>query len=392
MNHFRSPDELNWQLYIHVPFCEKKCHYCDFRTWEAPSLAQKQWLESISIDLELRAPALEKQVIRTVFIGGGTPSFLSVSMFRTLVARITENYNCNSLLEWTVECNPSSLTREKLDLFHELGIGRLSLGVQSFDEKELQLMGRVHNPDGARRALQLVAEDGRFAFSGDLIFGLPGQSLEQFLFNLREMMSYNPDHMSFYGLTIEKGTRFDEWNKAGSLFLPEAEQYNQLYLQGIELIESQGYQRYEVSNFSKTGKESLHNQGYWDRRPYFGFGPGAHSFDSSLRYWCPDTLESYRAWCKEGCSLDACERDTLGVTETLDEIVFLSLRQTKGLALNQLVPFCKTKQTASFRDILPEAFFSRWKQHLEIEDARIALKGEGWLLLDEIAAELLAAL
>ena len=205
------------QLYVHVPFCEKKCHYCDFASWELPAVQQRRWTEVILKELDSRAADAAGRPVDTVFFGGGTPSLLAPEFLERICKRLASLYDLSKVREMSLECNPSSLKAEKLDLYHSLGFNRVSLGIQSFHASELTRLGRVHTVDTAKSALATVAADGRFQFSGDLIFGVPGQTEASFLESLRTLLSFRPDHVSFYGLTIEDGTEFAKQKASGEI-------------------------------------------------------------------------------------------------------------------------------------------------------------------------------
>jgi len=372
------------QLYVHIPFCEKKCHYCDFASWELPASRQRPWTETLLREMEIRGQGLEKRAVRTVFFGGGTPSVLAPEFLEALVLALRSRFDCSKVEEWTIECNPSSLNRAKLSALKELGFTRVSLGVQSFDAGELKRLGRVHSPEGAHAALRALAEFGHFAFSGDLIFGQPEQSLASFLQSLETMLTYDPSHVSFYGLTIEAGTEFDRLAHAGRLRLPDPEAYNAQYLAGVEFLAERGYQRYEVSNFAKPGLACRHNQGYWNEVEYLALGPGAHSLLAGNRMEAPRGFEEYLQWGADGFPLSSCGLDVLDGDSRLAERIFLSLRQAQGLDIQAL---CR-----DFQIVIPAPTLDKWLKAgmLEKSGNQVKLIGEGWLLLDEIASDLLA--
>ena len=324
---------LPLQLYVHVPFCEKKCHYCDFASWEMPAVQQRRWTEIALKEIEAKAPFAAGRPIDTVFFGGGTPSLLAPEFMEAIVARMRALYDLSQVREMSLECNPSSLKREKLDLYHGLGFNRASVGIQSIHADELSRLGRVHSPEAARAALDTMRADGRFQFSGDLIFGVPGQTQERFLASLRALLEYDPDHVSFYGLTIEEGTEFARQKAAGILIMPEDGIYNGMYQAGVELLAQAGYERYEVSNFAKPGRASKHNQGYWNGAEYLAFGPGAHGFIGSKRTASPRSFEGYLEWGAAGFPESGCEVDALTTEDKATEAVMLGLRQGQGLEL-----------------------------------------------------------
>lgn len=348
-----------------------------------PAVQQRRWTEVLLKELEAKAPLAEGRDIDTVFFGGGTPSLLAPEFMEAIVARMRSLYDLSRIREMSLECNPSSLKREKLDLYHALGFTRASIGIQSFHADELARLGRVHTVETAHQALGTVNADDRFQFSGDLIFGVPGQTEERFLASLRSLLSYDPDHVSFYGLTIEEGTEFARQKAAGTLAMPDDAVYNGMYRAGVALLSEAGYRRYEVSNFCKPGKASKHNQGYWNGAEYLAFGPGAHGFIAGRRVVAPRSFEAYLAWGAAGFPESACAVEILTDEERRMEAVMLGLRQDGGLEMGKLRGLGIT---------IPDAVLAKWAAAgmLEVTPAAVKLIDEGWLFLDEICADLVA--
>jgi putative oxygen-independent coproporphyrinogen III oxidase len=371
------------QLYIHVPFCEKKCHYCDFASWELPAVQQRRWTEVLVRELEKRAVLGQGRWVDTVFFGGGTPSLLATEFLDRIVQRMRSLYDISRMREMSIECNPSSLTKEKLQLYHELGFTRLSLGIQSFHASELSRLGRVHTVETAGLALETVAADGRFQFSGDLIFGVPGQTEATFLQSLRTLLSYKPDHVSFYGLTIEAGTEFAKQQQSGALVLPEDGTYNEMYTKGVELLRVNDYERYEVSNFSRPGRPCFHNVGYWNSIEYLAFGPGAHQFFGNRRDVSPKSFEGYLEWGSRDFDAGSCESEELTLENRISEAVLLGLRQGRGFSIEALSLMGFRAHAETLR---------KWEKVGMLEQANgyVTLVDEGWLFLDEIGSDLLA--
>lgn len=368
-----------------MPFCEKKCHYCDFASWELPAVQQRRWTEVVLRELEARAPLVAGRPVDTVFFGGGTPSLLAPEFMQRIVAAMRSRYDLSRVREMSLECNPSSLKQERLDLYHALGFDRASIGIQSFHASELARLGRVHTVETAKAALETVARDRRFRFSGDLIFGVPGQTEASFLESLRTLLSFSPDHVSFYGLTIEEGTEFARQKAAGTLVMPEDGTYNAMYESGVALLEQAGYHRYEVSNFCRDGRSSLHNQGYWNGAEYLAFGPGAHSYFDGRRSVSPRTFEGYLEWGGAGFPEAGCAVETLTDENRVAEGIMLGLRQAAGVDLELLRNATGAK--------LPDSALRKWENlGMACRDSgRFRLVGEGWLFLDEIGSDLLAA-
>jgi putative oxygen-independent coproporphyrinogen III oxidase len=334
-------------------------------------------------EIETRFPSAQGRSVDTVFFGGGTPSLLAAEFMERIHAAIRSRYDLSNLREMTIECNPSSLKREKLDFYSSLGFTRMSIGIQSFHADELRRLGRVHTPETARQALEAVAADGRFHFSGDLIFGAPGQTGESFLESLDILLSHGPDHVSFYGLTIEEGTEFARQKASGALIMPEDGIYNGMYAAGVSLLEERGYSRYEVSNFCKPGRSSLHNQGYWNNAEYAAFGPGAHCFLGGKRSVSPASFEAYLEWGARGFDAASCTEEILTRADMATEAVLLGLRQAGGADMERLRRLGLE---------IPEGVLGKWEAvgMLARENDRIRLIGDGWLFLDEIGSDLLA--
>jgi oxygen-independent coproporphyrinogen III oxidase len=379
------------QLYVHVPFCEKKCHYCDFASWESPAVTQKKWLDVALREIDQAAAYNNGQFkgakVSTIFFGGGTPSVVPVRYLEQLLAKFREHFDLSAVHEMTLEANPSSLTHDKLAAWRGLGFHRVSVGVQSFHQDELTLLGRVHTPETAEAALELLSSEAASSdlrYSADLIFGLPGQTSERFLANLERLLRYKPDHISFYGLTIEEGTKFDELHKAGRLTLPEGDVYQNMYDAGVGLLRRHGLGRYEVSNFARAGQECRHNQGYWNGASWLAFGPGAHGFDGRRRWMNPRQLEDYLAWGDAGFDDAAREWDVLDDNDRLTEAVSLGLRQARGFSLVDVA--------RDYGATWDPAVFARLEaaDYARLEDGFVRLLEKGWPLLDEIAADLLA--
>jgi oxygen-independent coproporphyrinogen-3 oxidase len=376
---------MSLQLYVHVPFCEKKCHYCDFASWESPAVTQKKWLATALAEIDHAGRGEWGGVkVSTVFFGGGTPSVVPAVYLEKLVAKLGENFDLSDVGEMTLEANPSSLTHDKLKAWRALGFHRVSLGVQSFHQDELTLLGRVHSPETAISGLELLSSEPGLRYSADLIFGLPGQTPERFLSNLETLLQFNPQHISFYGLTIEEGTEFDRRHKAGHLVLPEGDHYQDMYNKGVALLAARGLERYEVSNFAVRGQECRHNEGYWNGAPFLAFGPGAHGFDGERRWENPHDLQDYLAWGDAGFPETAREWDILDADARLTEAVSLGLRQARGFSLREI--------EGTFGVTWPDSVFAKWEQGACVvrENGRVRLLEAGWPLLDEFAADLLA--
>ena len=366
-------------LYIHVPFCPKVCHYCDFAVMKAPERLQWEWLEAIVQEYECRVQSEWK--VDTLYLGGGTPSILIEGVFQELIQYLKSKGVLNELQEFTLELNPETASEKMLGLYRTSGVDRISMGVQTFDAKILNLLGRSHQPDDACFALTLL-KDFDFELSLDFMFGLPEQSTEGFLGDLEMALQYHVNHISFYGLTVEKNTLFEQWERKEKLNFSD-EYYDDMYLKGAELLLQHGLARYEVSNFARPGFESKHNNAYWKHIPYIGLGPGAHSFINSERSYGPRKFKDWAGWVGRQCessnmSVERIEGETL-----FNEIVWLSLRRREGLNLDLL------KEFGWYDRVYDNLEKSSYKKYLHMDSENIKLGTRGWLFVDEISADLI---
>lgn len=369
-------------LYVHVPFCETKCAYCDFASWAGRGGEEEAWLGRIERELGFRGKDASGP-LSSVFFGGGTPSALSGNGLDRLCRAIHDNFRLTEGCEWSMEANPVSLTPKKLDIARQAGVNRISLGVQSFEPDLLRRMGRAHDADQARSALDLVAASG-LRWSADQIFALPGQTLDQFLSSLGTLLSWKPSHVSFYGLTLEPGTEFWRQHEAGKLREADEDLYADMYLQGVAFLADAGICRYEVSNFAAPGEECRHNEAYWDTRStWLAAGNAAHGYEPHLRWRNPRGLGAWSEWVDSGCPVKDVAAEELDVEERWTEEWFLGLRQERGVDLARL------REEFPRKSFPVEAVGRRIAAGQVVADSdRIRLVGEGWLLLDAIAVEL----
>ncbi len=376
------PGETILSLYVHVPFCETKCAYCDFASWAGRGGEEEAWLGRIERELALRGQQADKPLY-SVFLGGGTPSALSEKGLERLCRAIGEHFLFQPQMEWSMEANPVSLTPAKLGIAKDHGVNRISIGVQSFEPQLLRRMGRAHDADQAREALDLVAGSG-LRYSADQIFALPGQTLSQFLSSLRTLLAWNPSHVSFYGLTMEPGTEFWKQHEAGQLSEADEDLYADMYAQGVECLADAGICRYEVSNFAKLGDECRHNEAYWDTRSsWLAAGNAAHGYTPHLRWRNPRGLTAWSNWADEHFPMKGLIAEELDVEQRWTEEWFLGLRQSKGVDLARMSVEFPSK-------VPPKPAIARRiaSGHVEVAGNQLRLTGDGWLLLDAIAVEL----
>jgi oxygen-independent coproporphyrinogen-3 oxidase len=328
-------------VYVHVPFCERVCPYCDFAVVAARRLAtarEDAYVVALLAELVLRAPAWDGRVLASLYLGGGTPSLLRPASIARLVAAAKAAFPARGPVEVTLEMNPGTTERERLPGFREAGVNRLSIGIQSFDDAVLKRLGRAHRAQEGRAALRAARDAGFENVSLDLIFGAPGGSEAQLARDLDDAIAFAPEHVSAYELTIEAATPFERAARRGQLALPDEAESVRCFELVEERLEAAGLARYEISSFAQPGRASLHNRRYWERRPVLGIGMGAWSNDPpdavapfGARRANPRDLDAYLAWVARGEAPDPGPREVLSEATARGEAVFLALRTVRGL-------------------------------------------------------------
>ena len=338
-------------LYVHVPFCQTKCPYCDFNTYQGIESLMSPFLDALLTEIATWARALNHPPVNTVFFGGGTPSYLPDGFLGRIMEAIGRGFPVCPDAEITIEANPGDLmSPDKAGSLLAQGINRISIGVQSLDNDLLNLLGRRHDADQAIGAFRTVSEAGFDNVNMDLIYGLPRQSLDQWQDTLSRLAALEPAHISLYCLTVEEGTPLHRWVEKGEVPLPDPDLAADMYQYAREHLQDKGYHHYEISNWSRPGLASRHNLAYWRNVPYLGVGPGAHSCLGGYRFWDMDPprayIEASRRWATEmrepPGSITAEWLETVGPVgghEPIDldlaavETMFLGLRLLDGLDL-----------------------------------------------------------
>ena len=318
------------ELYIHIPFCVKKCSYCDFLSAPATEQTKEAYMAALFAEIGGRAKDYKDRIVTSVFIGGGTPSLLSGDSIRQLMEHIREGFSLAPDAEITMEVNPGTVTAEKLTAFYAAGINRLSIGMQSAQEQELKILGRIHDFDGFCQVYREAVEAGFTNINVDVMSGLPGQTLASYKDTLEKVLRLEPmpQHISAYSLIVEEGTPFAAMADRGELPLPEEDTERAMYEETIEVLAGYGFHRYEISNYALDGYECRHNVGYWIRRDYLGFGIGAASLIDNVRFQNGRDLNAYLAHplaCRE-------EQQSLTTQEQMEETMFLGLRLIRGVS------------------------------------------------------------
>lgn len=315
-------------LYVHIPFCKKRCLYCDF--FSTTQLGrQEAYVKALCKEIKERQNEAGEP-IRTIYIGGGTPSTLDI----TAIRRILDTIGIDDAEEITVELNPGDATEEYIRGLKDIGVNRLSMGVQSFQDELLQLIGRRHNAQQAIEAVQMAQETGFDNLSIDLIYALPGQTMEQWKADIEKALRLGIQHISTYGLMYEEGTALTKMRDRGEIQETDEETENAMYDYLCERLKEAGFVHYEVSNFALPGYEAKHNSSYWDGTPYVGVGAGAHSYIRNIRSWNPNDLEAYIRGIEEGTLVR--ESETLTEKDLYNERIMLGLRTNKGIPLSDV--------------------------------------------------------
>ena len=280
-------------LYVHVPFCATKCPYCDFNTYQGIEVLFQPYLEALTTELSLWGRVLGAPRINTIFLGGGTPSYLPSGYIQRILETIHSSFRVADHAETTVEANPDDLDPARCGSLISEGANRLSIGVQSLDDGLLKVLGRRHNAAQAVQAVKTARAAGLANISLDLMYGLPNQSVAQWRDTVERVVDLVPDHLSFYCLTPEEGTPLYQWLQEGSLDPLDSDLAADMYQWARETLAQAGFRHYEISNWSKPGRSALHNEGYWRNLPYLGVGPGAHSHLGDFRFWDVSSPKTY---------------------------------------------------------------------------------------------------
>lgn len=324
-------DFAELEIYIHIPFCVQKCAYCDFLSAPADEIVRGRYIEALKGEIREQNSLGTGYKVTSVFIGGGTPSVLEGAQMGEILKNIRKYFRVEADAEITVECNPGTLSEDKLSCYKQSGVNRLSLGLQSADNQELKLLGRIHTYEEFLESFSLARKAGFGNLNVDLMSGLPCQTRKSWRETLHQVIDLNPEHISAYSLIIEEHTPFYERYKPGGLeehLLPDEDTERQMYYDTRDMLEAAGYERYEISNYAKPGFACRHNLGYWERKEYLGLGLGASSLIKGVRFVNHKKLSAYL----EG-SYTHEEVQKLTRQEEQEETMFLGLRKAEGVLL-----------------------------------------------------------
>ncbi|MBS4034584.1 MAG: radical SAM family heme chaperone HemW [Ignavibacterium sp.] len=374
----------NCAIYIHIPFCDHKCIYCDFYSIITSDNVDN-FLTSLSKEIKFFAEKYSNgREFSSIFFGGGTPSLMHSDYIKTIIGELNKNFNIYSDSEITIETNPGTVNLKKLKEFRQSGINRISIGIQSFNEDELKFLTRIHDKETAIQTVYHAVDAGFENISIDLIFNLPGQTKEKWKSNLHTVVSLPITHLSAYSLILEQGTILNKMVLDGKVKIQDEDYDAELYKSTIEFLIKSGFKQYEVSNFAKPGYECIHNKAYWEHREYLGFGTSAHSFMNGKRWWNFSSLKRYISEI-ENNSQAVMNEEVPTEKQLHDEYIMLALR-SKGIILNEYLSRFKSdwinKNYSYFETLKIENF-------LKMDNNTIYLTPKGYSVCDEILKNIL---
>ena len=368
-------------IYIHIPFCKQKCSYCDFHFSTTFQSYRQSMIECLVVEIEKRVSYLENKEIETIYFGGGTPSLLTSDELKLILDSISDKYTISKFPEITLEANPDDISREKLVSWKQLGINRLSIGLQSFREEDLKWMNRAHTSEESLGCVALAKEEGFNNISVDLIYGLPNFTLEDWRKNIQTVIDFGIDHISAYCLTVEEKTALSKWVSTKKIIPANEDEQSEQFEVLISELEKAGINQYEISNFSKINSESKHNSNYWKGKHYLGIGPSAHSFNGISRSWNISNNRKYIQLI--GDNKDTFETEILSIEDQFNELILIGLRTTVGVNLDQLNSIQVPNEI--FWTKITSMQKSEW---LLVTKTSIFLTKSGRLKADYIASEL----
>ncbi len=368
-------------IYIHIPFCRQACHYCSFHF--STSLKNKGTLVlAIQEELKLKQQLFADREIHSLYFGGGTPSLLTPEELTAIMTSVRKNYSLTRDAEITLEANPEDVSTQKLSAWSKLGINRLSIGIQSFSDKDLKFMNRAHNAAQSHEALRMINESEIHSVTADLMFGLIDGNLEDWKSNLDKIASYKLTHLSIYNLTIEEQTVFANWKLKNKLNEPLPQEQEEQFYYTSRYLSSLGYDHYEISNYAIPGNYAMHNTNYWKRIPYLGIGPSAHSFDGNKRSWNVSNNANYIKQYNSGSYQQNTE--LLDQSDHYNELVMLGLRTKWGINLHLIKKLHVGIQQHFERLSIPLV----QSGILKITNDYATLTHSKWYLSDQIASDL----
>jgi len=367
-------------LYIHFPFCIKKCNYCDFASFPFNEHEKSLYIRALQSEISLFMDYFPDSKIRveTMYFGGGTPSLLNSRETEEILSHLSKYFDFSGISEFTIEVNPETVIKNKFIEFRRMGINRVSVGAQSFNDNTLKLLGRVHNAAKIHKSFEILRDVGFSNINIDLMFSLPNETFSEFMYSLKEAVSLAPEHISLYSLVLERGTPLFQASK--KMNLPNEDESRGQYLNGIRFLAENYYSQYEISNFAKTGFECKHNLSYWESRPYLGFGVSAGSYLARRRWKNVSSLESYFSHLNKK-ELPISFREFLKEKMQKGEFLIMALRLTEGFDVSLYYNRFGVLPDEAFKE---EINFLTKKRFLSADKTSIKLTQKGLLVANQV--------
>lgn len=374
-------------IYIHIPFCYSKCYYCDFNSYTDKNKYIEKYIEYLKKEIDLYSETLKQHKLKTVFFGGGTPSHIDARYISEILKYLYSKIDTSSIVEVTIESNPKTLDLNKLNTYKSAGVNRISLGVQTLDDNLLKSIGRAHTAKDFYNTYKMLRDSGFKNINVDIMFNLPGQSLEDLMDTLTKVISLDVTHISLYSLNIEENTPFFEMYEKGEISLSDEDIEREMYHKSIEFLENEGYHQYEISNFAKLDYECQHNLIYWKLEPYIGLGLSAHSNIDSLRYGNVDSFDDYfKLLDNNKLPIDESSKEFIKKDMEIAEYIMLGLRLNSGLDKGEF----KKKYKTDIEDMFNNKFQQFKDEDLIIEsEDKIKLTAKGLDLCNIVFMEIL---
>ena len=369
-------------IYIHVPFCKIKCMYCDFYSITKRKNDMPIFIDMLIKEIKNTAKSFNHDwVFNTIFFGGGTPSLLKSHWITRILDTLNSCFNLDMEKEITLETNPGEVSLKDLMSFKKSGINRISLGCQSLQPELLKFLSRIHSPEDSVNTFKNARKAGFENINMDLIFNIPGQTIDQWKNDLKQIVKLQPNHISAYSLTVEPNTILYNQIHKGNISMPSENVDLQMFEYAQNYLNKNNYKQYEISNYAINGKECKHNLHYWNLNPYLAFGPSAHGYDGKIRWWNVSSLDKYMEKIKDGKS-PISGQETLNNNEHFNEIIFNGIRTINGIQLNKL-------NSLSISSNILNTSIKKWTNELKVTNKFITLKKEAYKFADEIASDMM---
>lgn len=360
-------------IYIHIPFCVKKCNYCDFYSVKWDELSENKYIQSVINEIKSYSELQDKFIVDTIYIGGGTPSIINPQNLENMINAIKSIFKVEENAEISMEANPNTLNKENLNAYSSIGINRLSIGIQSLNDDILKNIGRIHNSKEALEAIEKAKHCGFENINVDVMFNIPGQTIEDINSTIFQLIKKEIRHISFYSLKLEKGTPMYTLEKNKKIFMPEEDEEREMYYAGRLIMEANNLFQYEISNFAIRGYECRHNLKYWNQEEYIGIGPSAHSFLKNMRFNNPSDLAEYTLKGENG-TFKRNIQEVMNENDLIFEYIMLRLRLRSGLKFADF----KNKFSKDFKEIYTyEIDYLTKNKLVELDDESICLTKVG---------------